>query len=82
MRREKIRCYRLNHYDSANLRFDSTKTRRRYVWQRAVHRVDVHINILIEKGRVVFATEGISDAAECIDVAGKTVCFSLIDIHI
>ena len=45
------------------------------------NRVDAHLNILIENGRVAFVTEDMPNADERIDATGKVVCPGFIDIH-
>ena len=46
------------------------------------NRVDAHLNILIENGRVASVTEDMPNADERIDATGKVVCPGFIDIHI
>ena len=45
------------------------------------NRVDAHLNILIENGRVASVTEDMPNADERIDATGKVVCPGFIDIH-
>lgn len=45
------------------------------------NRVDAHLNILIENGRVASVTEDMTNADERIDATGKVVCPGFIDIH-
>ena len=45
------------------------------------NRVDAHLNILIENGRVASVTEDMPNADEPIDATGKVVCPGFIDIH-
>ena len=45
------------------------------------NRVDAHLNLLIEDGRIAWAGEGEPDADHVIDASGRVVAPGFIDIH-